>query len=53
MSASQEEPPPGEGRPRREPNALELVRWSATMIGVSLLIAAIAIPLLRWLGFSD
>ena len=37
---------------REAPGALELLRWSATMILISLLIGAIAIPILNWLGFK-
>jgi hypothetical protein len=49
------DPAPAEPRAplvRRQPGALELLRWSAILLGVSLLVAAIAIPLLRWLGLG-
>ena len=42
-------PPPAE---RPQPGALELLRWSALLFAICLLVAAIAIPLLRWLGLS-
>ena len=57
MSAKHDEPElarHGDTGPRPSaPSALELLRWSATLIGVSLLVAAVAIPLLRWLGVAS
>ena len=44
--------PPAAEAPRRQPGALELLRWSLILMGISLLIAALAIPLLRWLGLD-
>jgi hypothetical protein len=38
------------GEPRPQPSAGELFRWAALLLAISLLVAAIAIPLLRWLG---
>jgi hypothetical protein len=38
--------------PRPQPGALELLRWSLTLMGISLIVAAIAIPLLRWLELA-
>jgi len=38
--------------PRHQPTGVELLRWSAILLGISLLVAAIAIPLLRWLGLD-
>jgi hypothetical protein len=38
---------------RPQPGALELVKWSAILVAISLAIAALAIPILRWLGFAD
>lgn len=48
--ASQERMLP-RGRP--QPGALELFKWSAILVAISLLIAALAIPIMRWLGFAD
>ncbi len=48
---SPELPKPCAGeRPGHQPGALELLRWSALCLALSLLVAAVAIPLLRWLG---
>jgi hypothetical protein len=52
---SDHEAPAGSGPPRAprpQPTGLELLRWSAILLGLSLLVAAIAIPLLRWLGLN-
>jgi hypothetical protein len=38
--------------PRPQPGALELLRWSVILMGISLLVAALAIPLLRWLDLA-
>ena len=55
MTSPEDPPSPDEPprAPRRQPGALELVRWAALLLAISLLVAAIAIPLLRWLGFAD
>jgi len=37
---------------RPQPTALELLRWSLILMGISLLVAALAIPLLRWLDLA-
>ena len=50
-----EESPEEEGRkpaPRPQPTALELLRWSLILMAISLLVAALAIPLLRWLDLA-
>jgi len=39
-------------RTRPAPGALELLKWSAVLLGISLLVAAISIPVLRWLGYE-
>jgi hypothetical protein len=41
-----------ERRARPQPGALELLRWSLILMGISLLVAAVAIPLLRWLDLD-
>ena len=47
--ADEERRPPA---PRPQPTALQLFRWSLILIAVSLLVAALAIPLLRWLDLA-
>jgi hypothetical protein len=36
--------------PTREPGFLTTLKWSAVILLLSLLVAAISIPLLRWFG---
>ena len=50
-SASDERRPAPPERP--PPSALELFKWAAILLAISLTIAALAIPILRWLGFAD
>jgi hypothetical protein len=38
---------------RPQPSALELFKWAAILLALSLLIAAVAIPIVRWLGYAD
>jgi len=51
MSAGDERDPAPRERP--QPSARELFKWAAILLAVSLTIAAIAIPLLRWFGFAE
>lgn len=41
-----------DGREERRPRWGAMLGWSALMLAVSLLVAAIAVPVLRWLGFD-
>ena len=50
-SAGDERDPPRTERP--QPTALELFKWAAILLAISLTIAALAIPILRWLGFTE
>jgi hypothetical protein len=40
------------GAPPEEQSFLDQVKWSLLMILVTLAVASIAIPLLRWFGFQ-
>jgi hypothetical protein len=52
MSASAGDDRDRTPRERPQPSALELFKWSAILLAISLAIAALAIPILRWLGFA-
>ena len=52
MSASAGDERDPSPRERAQPSALELFKWAAILLAISLTIAALAIPILRWLGFA-
>jgi hypothetical protein len=39
-------------RDPRDPPLSAYLKWSLLMIGISILVALIATPILRWLGFD-
>lgn len=51
-SVGRDDPRPAPAGERRQPGALELARWAAAMVGASLVVAGIAIPILLWLGLG-
>jgi len=53
MSASAGDDRDPAPREKVQPSALELFKWAAILLAISLTIAALAIPILRWLGFAD
>ena len=53
MSEGAQDPQPAE-RPaaRPEPTWGAQLKWSAIMVGLSLLVALVSLPILHWLGFD-
>lgn len=50
--ATQSEEPAAPAGPRPEPTWRAQLKWSAIMVGLSLLVALVSLPILHWLGFD-